>query len=42
MYLTRDIYVRHNPGDLNDLEIQIWGFFPENCPKLYHGDFLLI
>ena len=34
-YLTRNIYVRHNSGDLNDLERKYGIFFPENCQIHY-------
>ena len=30
-YLTRDIYVRHNYGDLNYLGAKIWEFFPKTA-----------
>ena len=31
LYLTRNIYVRHNSGDRNDLGMKIWGFFPKTA-----------
>ena len=34
VYLTRDIYVRHNSGDLNDLGTKIWGFFSRKPPYI--------
>ena len=41
MHLTRDIYVGHNSGDLNDLGSKIWRSFSENrqisYPKSNHA-----
>ena len=48
LYLTRDIYDRHNSSDLTDLGTKIWGFFPKTATfctpksKLYYAYYIIV